>query len=128
MKIIQTLDNHGSGNSWRNLGILELSASSGADSAINAWLTELLSPLSLSTDFLSRLTESVQGTVSRVLGPSVVSTTKHEKVHLSIFAPPELILERKTWGFFHIERIENRGEVVDTSDHAIDFYLYVEGQ
>jgi hypothetical protein len=128
MKIIQTLDNHEPSESWRNLGILELSASSDTDSAINAWMTELLSPLSLSTDFLSRVMESVKGTVSRVLDPSAVSITEHGKVHLSIFAPPEFILDRKAWGFFHIERIENRGEVDDISDHAIDFYLYVEGQ
>ena len=125
MKIIQSHDNHISGDSWRILGDLELSESSDADSAIYSWLTELLSSLSLSADFLNRVVESVQETIRRVLHLNATSTSGH--IHLSIFAPYERILERKTWGFFHIERIENQGEAVNSRDHAIDFYLYVEG-
>ena len=126
MKIIQSYDNHISGDRWRILGGLELSASSDADSAINSWLTELLSPLSLSADFLNRVIESVQGTIRRALHPNGVPINGH--IHLSIFAPHEGILERKTWGFFHIKRIENQAETIETRDHAVDFYLYVEGQ
>jgi len=111
---------------WRLLGELNLSISSDSDSTINPWLTELLIPLSLSADFLNRVMESVQGTVRRALYPNAVPITGH--IHLSIFTPHERILERKTWGFFHIERIENRGDTVKARNHAIDFYLYVEGQ
>ena len=111
---------------WQLLGKLNLPISSDSDSAIKPWLTGLLSPLSLSTDFLNRVMESVQGTVRRVLHPNAIPITGH--IHLSIFAPYERILERKTWGFFHIERIENQGEAEDARNHMIDFYLYVEGQ
>ena len=126
MKTIQSYDDHISGDSWRILGGLELLVNSDADSAINSWLTELLSPLSLSTDFLSRFNDSVQGTVRRVLHSNAASITGHGHIHLSIFAPQAHILEQKTWGYFHIERIENQAETADTRDHAIDFYLYVE--
>jgi hypothetical protein len=111
---------------WQLLGELNLSSSSEVEFAIDTWLGEILSSLSLSTDFLHRVTESVQGTVRRVLHPDAGSISGY--IHLSIFASYERNPERKTWGFFHIERIENQGEAVDVRDHAIDFYLYVEGQ
>jgi len=111
---------------WQILGDLNLSVGSEVEFAINAWLTELLSPLNLSMNFLNRVHDSVQGTVRRILYPNAGSITGH--IHLSIFAPYERIPERKPWGFFHIERIENQGEAVDVRDHAIDIYLYVEGQ
>lgn len=109
---------------WRLLGELNLSISSDSDPAIYSWLTGLLSPLNLSADFLNRVVESVQETVRRVLHSNTITGN----IHLSIFAAHEHILERKTWGFFHIERIESQGEAVDVRTHAIDFYLYTEGQ
>jgi hypothetical protein len=111
---------------WQLLGELDISVGSATDFTIDSRLTELLIPLDLSTDFKYRVMESVQDSVMRILQSNAVSTTGH--IHLFIFAPYARILERKTWGFFHIERIENQTEVADTRDHAIDFYLYVEGQ
>ena len=111
---------------WQLLGALDLSVGPDADFAINPWLRELLNPLDLSADFMNRVMESAQDSVMRILQTDIILLFGH--VHLSIFAPHERIPERKTWGFFHIERIENRGEAVNTRDHAIDFYLYVEGQ
>lgn len=111
---------------WQLLGELDLLVSSDVDLAFKPWLTELLSPLDLSTDFSNRVLESAQDSVMRILQPDANLLFGH--IHLSIFAPCERVLERKTWGFFHIERIENQGEAVDFRDHAIDFYLYVEGQ
>lgn len=111
---------------WQLLGKLDLSINSDADSAIDPWLTELLNPLDLSRDFMNRVMASVEGTVRRVLHSNATSISGH--IHLSIFAQCEHIPERRIWGFFHIERIENQGEAVNTHDHAIDFYLYVEGQ
>ncbi|MGB7876013.1 MAG: hypothetical protein WBL25_16650 [Anaerolineales bacterium] len=110
---------------WQLLGELDLLVSSDVDLAFQPWLMELLSPLDLSTDFSNRVLESVQDSVARALHLNAASTNGH--IHLSIFAPHERVPERKTWGFFHIERIENQGEAVDDRDHAIDFYLYVEG-
>jgi len=111
---------------WQLLGELDLFVDSAAGSAINPWFRELLSPLDLSTDFMNRVIESAQDSVMRILQPDAILSFGH--IHLSVFAPYERIPDRKTWGFFHIERIENRGGVVDARDHAIDFYLYVEGE
>lgn len=111
---------------WQLLGNLDLSLDSDTVSVTNSRLTELLGPLNLSTDFLNRVLDSAQDSVMRILRPITAPTSSH--VHLSIFVPNELILEQKTWGFFRIERIEDRGDTVDALDHAIDFYLYLEGR
>jgi len=124
MKKVDLPYKNNSDTGWQLLGELTLSLSSDADLAITPWLRKLLEPLKMSTDFLNRVLESAQDSVMRILQPIATLTSNH--VHLSIFVPNEPILERTTWGFFHIERIENRGNTVD--DHAIDFYLYIEGQ
>lgn len=126
MKNTQAYYTDTSGENWQLLVNLELSLDSETDSVISSQLTELLSPLNLSTDFLNRVLDSAQDSVRRALRQNAATTFGH--IHLSIFAPYERSQERKTWGFFHIERIENQGEAVNTHDHAIDFYLYVEGQ
>ena len=110
---------------WQLLGELNLSVDSDTNTAIILWLTELFGPLDLSADFQNRVLTSVQDTVARVLHSDAVSITGH--IHLSIFSPRERIPDRKPWGFFHIERLENQGEIGSTRNHALDFYLYVEG-
>ena len=125
MKQIDLPHKNTPGTEWQLLGELNLSVNSASDFAINPWLTELLSPLDLSTDFLNRVLESAQVSVTRILRPIAIPIPV--RIHLSIFAPYKQIPERKTWGFFHIERIENQGEAVDARNHAIDYYLYVEG-
>lgn len=111
---------------WQLLGGINLSVSSEVDFPITPWLTELLGPLDLSIDFLNRVLESVQDSVARAIHSNVANPFGH--INLSVFAPHEPISIRKTWGFFHIERIESRDDSVDAREHAIDFYLYVEGQ
>ncbi len=111
---------------WQLLGELDLSAISDANLTINPWLLKLLSSLDLSADFLNRVLEFAQDSVLRALHSNAVSKNGH--IHLSVFTPHTRTPERKTWGFFHIERIENQMDAIDTRDHAIDFYLYVEGQ
>lgn len=111
---------------WQLLGELDLSVTPHDELTINALLTDLLKPLDLSTDFMNRVVTSVQDSILRIMQPS--SALPCGRIHLSFYAPNERIRERKTWGFFHIERIENRAESLNANDHAIDFYLYVEGQ
>lgn len=110
---------------WQLLGELNLSARPDDEFTLNSWLTELLNPLDLSTDFMDRVLDSVQSSVMRIVQPDTALLFGH--IHLSIYAPYERVPERKTWGFFHIERIENRDDSVNANDHAINFYLYVEG-
>ena len=125
MKKTHLYSNEISGANWQLLGELELSVGSDTDSVLIAWLTKTIGPLNLSTDFLKRILASAQNSAARNLHPSDGETWR--QIHLSIFAPYERISKQNTWGFFHIERIENRPDNSDARNHAIDFYLYVDG-
>ena len=114
-----------SGTDWQILGNLELPVSVNTDDAIRAWLEELLIPLELSKDFLDRVTHSAQESASRLFENGEL---EHEHLHLSILVPQSHKATGKSWGFFHIERIENQRSDAATQDHAIDYYLYREGE
>lgn len=109
---------------WQLLGELELLVGARGGDTLYTWLVGILDPLNLSTDFLYRVLESVQASAARALQPN--PTIIFEHINLSFFAPREHISKGKTWGFFHIERIEKRADEFDAYDHSIDFYLYVE--
>jgi hypothetical protein len=112
---------------WRILGEFELPVGANTSDTLHTWLTGILVPLNLSTDFLDRALHSAQVSTARALQSNDIMSVGH--IHLSVFTPhAEHDSKRKTWGFFHISRIENRAEGAVTQDHAIDFYLYVEGE
>ena len=111
---------------WYLLGELELPAGTAAESAIQAWIGPLLEPLHLSADFLSRVLNSIQESVLRCGNPDAGEIPGH--IHFCIHAPRKERARGGTWGFFHIERIENQDEEMTGTNHAIDFYLYVEGE
>ena len=115
---------HPPGADWQILGELELPVAVSTDDAIYAWLEELLCPLALSSDFLTNVTHSAQESTLRVLKNYAL---EFEHLHLSILVPSLHKLIGKSWGFFHIERIENQKDDPAQQDHAIDFYLYMEG-
>jgi hypothetical protein len=110
----------------RLLGELELQVGVKADDTIGAWLTELLAPLNLHADFLNKVLNSAQDSAARIL--LTESAAKFEHVHLIIFVPSEPISKEHTWGFFRIEKIESTTADENFPDHAIEFYLYVEGK
>lgn len=114
------------GTAWHRLGELELPAGAAAQAAIQTWIAPVLGTLNLTPDFLDRVVRSAQESAMRYLHSEAGLTSGH--IHLSIHAPREGRAKGKTWGFFHIERIENRAERMDGHDHAIDIYLYVEGE
>ena len=111
---------------WQILGELELPVGLNANGALQTWLTELLAPLGLHTDFLNKVLRSAQDSTERAPQPSTEMTLGH--VHLSIFAPHLYTSKGKTWGFFRIEKIESATADKNFPDHAIEYYLYLEGQ
>lgn len=111
---------------WQILGKLELPVGSEADPAVIMWLTELLHPLGLHMDFLSNVLKSAQEAAARAM--QVENVMKFEHVHLVIFLPQERASKGQTWGFFRIEKIESVEQDKSPSDHAIELYLYREGQ
>jgi hypothetical protein len=110
---------------WQILGDLKLLVDSDADVAIHTRLVELLAPLSLNADFLNKVLRSAQASITRALQPNHDMTVRH--VHLSIFAPYEHTSKGGIWGFFRIEKTDCRDQDKDHPDHAVEFYLYLEG-
>lgn len=111
---------------WHVLGELVLHIATSTDEAVHTWLAEVLMPLNLSPDFLERVLRSAQESVGNTIHPNSEDTLSH--IHISILVPRGHTPSRKPWGFFHIERIEASADNSDERHHAIDFYLYVEGE
>ena len=115
---------HGTGAGWQLLGEIELPVSPHGDT-IHTWLVELLAPLNLQDDFLKQLLSSAQDATLRALHSNNGALFEH--IHLYVFKPSEDGLQRNTWGFFRIEKIDSEEQNNDHPDYAVEFYLYLEG-
>ena len=92
---------------------------------LELWLKEILKPLDLHTDFLNRILNSAHQTVVRLLRPD--AETKLDHIHLFVFAPSNHTLKKLIWGFFSVERVKDTEEGTIANNHAIEIYLYKEG-
>lgn len=113
-----------SGTDWQVLGKLELPIGPDADDVIESWLVERFRPLNLPAGFLNTVLKSAQEAAAHAMRSEAVRQLKH--VHLVIFASPDHGSNRRNWGFFRIEKVENASDQ-DYSKHAIELYLYLEG-
>lgn len=116
--------NHPTPN-WQTLGEFELPIDASTDAAVHAWLAEILVQLNMSSDFLQRVLKSAQESVGHTFQSDAENVPSH--IHISIFVPRGYIPSGRSWGFFHIERIDTYADSRDERHHAVDFYLYVEG-
>ena len=110
---------------WQLLGETELPAGSNV-ATVATWLVEKLTPLDLQPDFLRQLTNSAQEVAMRTLSSDSGPGFKH--LHVSVFAPHELTVHARIWGFFRIEKIDGAEPNNEHPDYAVEFYLYLEGQ
>jgi hypothetical protein len=111
---------------WRLLGELELATNSDTDHSSNEWLTVILGPLNLQDDFVNKVLKSAQDAMERAVQTEPVRQFGH--LHLLIFVPVEQASKGGTWGFFRIEKVERAADGDQNPDHAIEFYLYFEGE
>lgn len=125
VKHIDASSNKLSGTDWRTMGEFEMTIGDEADGLISAWMTEVLSPLDLHTDFLNKILKSAQEAAARSIQADTMMVFEH--IHLLVFAPRENASKRKTWGFFRIEKIGTPTANENPHDHSIEFYLYLEG-
>lgn len=114
------------GAHWQVLGELELAMGANAELTIRAWLAEILGPLNLHADFSNKVLSSAREAVLRA-GQAEAAIPFHH-LHLLVFIPAERASQAGTWGFFRIEKVEDGANSQSNPDHAIEFYLYVEGQ
>jgi hypothetical protein len=127
VKNIDLSPNNISGTGWRLLGELELPVLAQDDGAVSAWLTETLNPLNMHADFLNNVLKSAQDAAGRAI-QSEKAQLNFEHIHLLVFLPATPASNRQTWGFFRIEKLERPEQHKSSPDHAIEFYLYLEGQ
>lgn len=110
---------------WQVLGELELPVGASVEETLKAWLTELLHPLNLQSELLDKIILSAQDAATRAAQTGILR--KFEHVHLTIFVPLQRDVKEQTWGFFRLEKVEDAKDEEVGSDHAVEFYLYGEG-
>jgi hypothetical protein len=115
-----------SGVDWQLLGNLTLTEQYSKGGLIQTWLVEILSPLSLNTNLLDKIVTSAQLAAQYTLQSTSARKIKH--IHLLIFTSALHPSNGQTWGFFRIEKIDHLVEENQLPDHAIEFYLYLEGK
>ena len=130
MKPVKNIDlspNNLSGTGWRLLGELELPVHAQSDGAVSSWLTETLNPLNMHADFLNNVLKSAQDAAGRAMR-SENAQLDFEHIHLLVFLPVTPASNGQTWGFFRIEKLKRPEQHKSPPDHAIELYLYLEGQ
>lgn len=116
---------HKPGAGWQILGELELPAGASVEEALHTWLPKILQPLDLKTDLMDKIIASAQDAFARAVRAETMPRFEH--IHLTVFIPSEREERKQAWGFFRLEKIEDmQGDQTD-GDHAIEFYLYGEG-
>lgn len=129
MKDMLSSPDPSSAANWKPLGELELraGAEATADSAIQAWLADILAPLDLHTDLLSKILRSAREAAARALESSE-KAVRYAHIHLLAFAPYGQRARGQTWGFFRLEKLDGSAPGQSRPDHSIEFYLYLEGR
>ena len=110
---------------WRVLGEIELPVEANINHQIQRWLTFVVAPLNLPVDFLNKLFKSAQSATARAMQAEAVFVAQH--IHLLVFVLADHAQKGQIWGFFRTERIEATITENAPLDHAIEFYLYLEG-
>ena len=110
---------------WKLLGELKLAFSVHAEAIISTWLEEVLEPLSLSAGLRTRVFNSAQEAVERIMQSNhAVLEVGH--IHLLILITPDHSAKGKTWGFFRIEKLDGTRNEHSPHDHSIEFHLYAD--
>lgn len=117
---------HNSSAAWRLLGELELPVGASVEDALNTWLTEILHPLNLQAELVNKIIASAQDAIARTIQAEIM--LKFEHIHLAVFVPSARQEKEQAWGFFRLEKIEDAKEEPTGGDHAVEFYLYGEGE
>jgi hypothetical protein len=111
------------GSEWQLLAEIDLPVGSYGAERVVTWLVETLRPLGLHASFLKKIIDCAQQAAQRdlALAPNT------ETIHLLIYAPASRPSSEQSWGFFRIEKREQRDESAAPFGHAVAFYLYLEG-
>jgi hypothetical protein len=111
---------------WQILGELELPVGVHVEEALQVWLTEIANSLNLQADLLTKIIRSAQDAALRAIHS--MAALQFEHIHLLVLIPSDPARAERNWSFFRVEKIEDT-DTGDpgTFDHAIELYLYGEG-
>jgi hypothetical protein len=115
-----------SGVDWQLLGKYTFTRESLPDNLVSAWLANTLRPLNLKTSLIDKILTSAQLAAESTL--QLPSSNRFKHIHLLIFTSAMHPSDGQNWGFFRIEKIGPLSEENQSPDHAIEFYLYLEGK
>ena len=115
--------NLSSSTAWQILGGITLPVNAEAESVLHLWLTDILHPLELRADILSKILNSAKEALGRALQ---TEGTKFEHLHFVVYVPAERSVKGQAWGFFRIEKLKSVSDQ-PKPDHTIEFYLYLDG-
>lgn len=104
---------------------MELPIDESVEAALHTWLIELLQPLDLQAELVNKIIASAQDAFARTHHPEI--TFQFEQIHLVIFIPSKRDARKKAWSFFRLDKIEDTQDEQTGSEHAVEFYLYGEG-
>jgi hypothetical protein len=109
---------------WELLGVLELSLNADQNETIHVWLNQILEPLHLHGDIVSKVESSLQEAARRALDAYTGNERKH--IHLRIHVPLERTSKGTTWGFFRVEKIDEESGDGQIPAHSSELFLYIE--
>jgi hypothetical protein len=88
-------------------------------------LKEFLDPLELHENFVHRILSSAQQTAARIL--RVNAEIKLQHINVLVLVPSKRTLQKQTWGFFSVEKLEGTKDGGVANKRTIEIYLYMEG-
>ena len=114
------------GTDWKMYGEADFPIGTNIGDLVYAWLVDTLRPLNLNARFLEKILASAHLATERNI--QYVDGQDSDHVHMLIFTPVDIPSHGQSWGFFRVEKKGDPPAENDTLDHAIAFYLYLEGK
>ena len=116
---------HHPNTDWQVLGEIKLPVSVGVENVSDAWLKELLHLFTLQEELLNKIIASAQDAIVRAIQADRM--LKPVYIHLAVFVPSAQVAKVQAWGFFRLEKIGDMKDEPAGRKHAVEFYLYGEG-
>lgn len=112
-------------NDWLLIGQLSLPVASVSGESLDGWITRTLGPLVLPPELYSKLMASVEEALSRLNTSSSSACVSSIKFYVSLELNSEQT-SNASWGFFKLERLENTFGEPAPVGYVLEYYLYLE--
>lgn len=104
---------------------MKLALGENVEAVLYTWLMDLLEPLDLQAELVNKIIASAQDAFARATQTDL--TFQFEQIRLEVFIPEKRGARKKAWSFFRLDKIEDTSNEHVGSNHAVEIYLYGEG-